>query len=87
MFVVATYVFAPFPIIIFGSGGNDCDRAGTMHYWAWFTSGWIFVFSFGIPVVLANVAVIGWGNAWLSIAASITFYGSMLLIECFAAKS
>jgi hypothetical protein len=46
-------------------------------YWAYFTTGWIFAASFGIPAILARSSAIGVGNALLSILASLTFYGTV----------
>jgi hypothetical protein len=74
MFVVATWALAPFPVIIL-SKGADGGSMGT--YWAYFTTGWIFAASFGIPAILARSSAIGVGNALLSILASLTFYGTV----------
>jgi hypothetical protein len=56
-----------------------------MGYWAWFTTGWIFTASFGIPAILAHTGAIAAGNCGFSIAASVIFYGFILALEYFAA--
>ena len=58
----------------------------SMGMWAWFTTGWIFVASFGIPAILAHTNVIAAGNCILSITASVIFYGSVLVMEYVAAQ-
>jgi hypothetical protein len=83
MFVVATWALAPFPVIILSKGAEGGSMAT---YWAYFTTGWIFAASFGIPTILARSSVIAVGNAVLSILASTTFYGTVTGVQWIQAR-
>mmetsp|Transcript_38565 Transcript_38565/g.121526 ORF Transcript_38565/g.121526 Transcript_38565/m.121526 type:complete len:129 (-) Transcript_38565:273-659(-) len=82
MFVVATYAIAPFPLVLFSKGSDG----GMATYWAFFTTGWITTASFGIPAILAHSKIIALGNCFLSIAASLVFYGSAVGVQWYQAR-
>jgi len=69
MFVVATYALAPFPVVVLGTQG-DPESGTTATYWAYFTTGWIFAASFGIPTILAHSSVIAAWNCVMVIPLS-----------------
>ncbi|CAH1140623.1 unnamed protein product [Phyllotreta striolata] len=77
-FVVLFYILAPIPTLIArkyndGSGSsNSCLEA------AIFITMGILVSSFALPIVLARVPTIQWGACYLTLAANVVVYATLL---------
>jgi hypothetical protein len=88
LIVIAFYVLAPWPNIIFkrcgGSGGIDLDGSGNV--WkdmGYFITGFLIVSGLALPVALQQAGRIGIGAMIMSIAGGVVLYATVAVYQHF----
>lgn len=86
LIVIAFYVLAPWPNILFKRCGGGMDLEGTGNVWrdmGYFITGFLIVSGLALPVALQQAGKIGIGAMIMSIAGGVVIYATVAVYSHF----